>query len=278
MHYNHNGEGQVPRNYGEGYPSGMGNEQYQNYMSEHYMQTSSSAPIFPNTYDSGSSGAYPPHDSQYNYAQGYPQPSYSQQSHGAWDGYPQSTGPAPNQAYWSNANQGMPSQYSSQHSSFFDDSVAQVARQGNPLSSRGMGNEGNYSQRSCMRCHTTTSNSWGQDPRTGELLCSACALHRQQRYSTSSSSGQTSQNTESRSSSGRAQSSKAGQKCTHCGTTDTMTWRRDKDKNLICNACGVYAQVLGKERPLSLAPSVYKPRPKSQASQNIRFRHYNPSP
>jgi len=128
-----------------------------NSATEHYMQTSSSAPIFPNTYDSGSSGAYPPHDSQYNYAQGYPQPSYSQQGHGAWHGYPQSTGPAPNQAYWSNANQGMPSQYPSQHSNFFDDSVAQVARQGNLLSSRGAGNEGNFSQRSCMRCHTTTS-------------------------------------------------------------------------------------------------------------------------
>ncbi|THU97725.1 hypothetical protein K435DRAFT_753780 [Dendrothele bispora CBS 962.96] len=280
--YNYHGEStQAPRDYGEGHPSEMANEQYQNYTSHHYPQTSSSAPVFPNSqpyYNARLSGQYPVHDSQY-YTEGYQIPSYPQQSHGPW--YPEVGGPDTNQANWpGNAHPEVLPQYPSQHYNSFDNNSGQLANQGAFGVSQvphgtTMGPGGHSSQRRCSRCHTTTTNSWGQDPTTGELLCYPCASHRQQRHMP----GPSEQATQSiGSGSGmRSQSSKAGQKCTHCGTTNTQTWRRDKDKNLICNACGVYAQVLGKERPLSLAPSVYKPRPKSQNSQNIRFKYYDPN-
>jgi hypothetical protein len=39
-------------------------------------------------------------------------------------------------------------------------------------------------------------------------------------------------------------------------------WRRSKTGAQVCNACGVYARLRGKERPLSLRRNKIKPRTK----------------
>merc|ERR1712179_586784 len=42
--------------------------------------------------------------------------------------------------------------------------------------------------------------------------------------------------------------------CTNCHTTRTPSWRRSKEsKQLLCNACGLYAKLHGKDRPFAKA-------------------------
>ncbi|KAJ7430752.1 hypothetical protein B0H11DRAFT_2134285 [Mycena galericulata] len=53
-----------------------------------------------------------------------------------------------------------------------------------------------------------------------------------------------------------------GPKCSHCLTRQTSVWRRSKTGAQVCNACGVYARLRGKERPLSLRRNKIKPRTK----------------
>jgi hypothetical protein len=53
-----------------------------------------------------------------------------------------------------------------------------------------------------------------------------------------------------------------GLKCSHCLTRQTSVWRRSKTGQQVCNACGVYARLRGKERPLSLRRNKIKPRTK----------------
>ena len=40
--------------------------------------------------------------------------------------------------------------------------------------------------------------------------------------------------------------------CANCGATSTPMWRKDKDKNLSCNACSLYFKLRGCARPASL--------------------------
>ncbi|KAJ7851194.1 hypothetical protein B0H13DRAFT_2284690 [Mycena leptocephala] len=53
-----------------------------------------------------------------------------------------------------------------------------------------------------------------------------------------------------------------GPECSHCHTHQTSVWRRNKDGDQVCNACGVYQRLRGKERPLSLRKNKVKPRAK----------------
>jgi len=40
--------------------------------------------------------------------------------------------------------------------------------------------------------------------------------------------------------------------CSHCGVRSTPAWRRDRDNNLVCNACGIYQRQRGHPRPINL--------------------------
>ncbi|KAI8339018.1 hypothetical protein BC941DRAFT_421870 [Chlamydoabsidia padenii] len=48
--------------------------------------------------------------------------------------------------------------------------------------------------------------------------------------------------------------------CTHCETTNTPLWRRNKAGLPLCNACGLFFKLHGKDRPLSLKTDVIKKR------------------
>ncbi|KAJ7806610.1 hypothetical protein B0H14DRAFT_2875410, partial [Mycena olivaceomarginata] len=50
-----------------------------------------------------------------------------------------------------------------------------------------------------------------------------------------------------------------GPQCSHCFSRMTSVWRRNKDGEQVCNACGVYYRVNGRERPLLITPSKVKP-------------------
>ncbi|KAJ7465775.1 hypothetical protein B0H11DRAFT_2307769 [Mycena galericulata] len=48
--------------------------------------------------------------------------------------------------------------------------------------------------------------------------------------------------------------------CSHCHTHRTSVWRRSKSGAKLCNACGVYARLRGRDRPLSLKRNRIRPR------------------
>jgi hypothetical protein len=110
----------------------------------------------------------------------------------------------------------------------------------------------------CSHCKATSTPLWRRDPRTQNQLCNACGLYLQQRNKL------------------RPQQlidadadepldipyDPNAPECSHCHTRNTSVWRRSKDGAQLCNACGVYRRLRGKDRPLSLRRNRIKPRTK----------------
>ena len=66
-----------------------------------------------------------------------------------------------------------------------------------------------------------------------------------------------------RSTSQRCNSSKSrpeGTACANCATTTTTLWRRIKENVTVCNACGLYFKVHGRDRPTQLRKDVVQTR------------------
>ncbi|KAJ7624525.1 hypothetical protein FB45DRAFT_836589 [Roridomyces roridus] len=124
----------------------------------------------------------------------------------------------------------------------------------------------NPNQKSCSHCHTTTTPLWRRNPTTRLPLCNACGLYLQQRNmlrpqalidADSPSSSSTDEDDDDE--------GYTGPRCSHCHTRHTSVWRRGKGGVKICNACGVYARLRGKERPIALMRNrKVKPRLKHQ--------------
>lgn len=52
----------------------------------------------------------------------------------------------------------------------------------------------------------------------------------------------------------------ASMACTNCGVTKTSLWRRSSHGEPLCNACGLFLKLHGKERPLSMKTDVIRKR------------------
>ncbi|KAJ4467686.1 hypothetical protein C8J55DRAFT_480655 [Lentinula edodes] len=112
----------------------------------------------------------------------------------------------------------------------------------------------------CAHCHATSTPLWRREPATLRTLCNACGLYLQQRNKLRpqeliDADG----DDESESSS---EHDGTGPECSHCHTHHTSVWRRSKTGAQLCNACGVYVRLRGKDRPLSLKRNKIKPRTK----------------
>ena len=112
----------------------------------------------------------------------------------------------------------------------------------------------------CSHCKATQTPLWRRDPTTFKPLCNACGLYLQQRNrlrpqvlidadADDDSTDESDQNY-------------TGPECSHCRTHHTSVWRRSKQGEQLCNACGVYLRLRGKPRPLSLKRNKIKPRSK----------------
>ncbi|KAF6751026.1 hypothetical protein DFP72DRAFT_817030 [Ephemerocybe angulata] len=107
----------------------------------------------------------------------------------------------------------------------------------------------------CSHCKATQTPLWRRDPTTFKPLCNACGLYLQQRNRLRpqvliDADGE------------EEDQNYVGPECSHCRTHHTSVWRRSKTGAQLCNACGVYARLRGKPRPLSLKRNKIKPRSK----------------
>ncbi|KAK7045090.1 gata zinc finger domain-containing protein [Favolaschia claudopus] len=125
-------------------------------------------------------------------------------------------------------------------------------------------------EKSCSHCNATTTPLWRRSPTTHLPLCNACGLYLQQRNkmrpaaliavdqaSASSSDSFAADDHE------ELQLDANGTplpRCAHCRTHKTSVWRRGASGEKLCNACGVYRRLRGRERPLELRGRRIRPR------------------
>ncbi|KAJ7182209.1 hypothetical protein C8R43DRAFT_1054230 [Mycena crocata] len=159
-----------------------------------------------------------------------------------------------------------PSPYSSHSSSSPSSSYSPMpstkpAASSNPSPPRRGSASQSQPKKSCFHCHVTSTPLWRREPSTQRTLCNACGLYLQQRNKLRPQElidADIDDDDEPQ----IPDSEYTGPKCSHCLTRQTSVWRRSKTGAQVCNACGVYARLRGKERPLSLRRNKIKPRTK----------------
>lgn len=114
--------------------------------------------------------------------------------------------------------------------------------------------------KSCSHCHATSTPLWRREPTTLKPLCNACGLYLQQRNKHRPQELIDADAADDLSDISEGETS--GPECSHCRTHHTSVWRRSKTGAQLCNACGVYSRLRGRDRPLSLKRSRIKPRTK----------------
>ncbi|KAJ6535588.1 hypothetical protein B0H19DRAFT_916294, partial [Mycena capillaripes] len=111
----------------------------------------------------------------------------------------------------------------------------------------------------CYNCGALSTPLWRRHPTTNRTLCNACGLYQQQRNEPRPQALIDAENDDG-SSEPPFVGDQDGPQCSHCLTRETSVWRRNKSGDQVCNACGVYERLRGKERPLSLVKNKVKPR------------------
>jgi len=115
----------------------------------------------------------------------------------------------------------------------------------------------------CSHCHTTSTPLWRREPSTLRTLCNACALYLQQHHKLRP---QELIDADLDNDDDSTQRDATGPQCSHCHTRNTSVWRRSKTGAQLCNACGVYVRLRGRDRPLSLKRNKIRPRTKLNKS------------
>lgn len=120
--------------------------------------------------------------------------------------------------------------------------------------------------KSCSNCGATTTPMWRRNPMTHDPLCNACGIylqtrHKQRPFELISASRGDEEAVESHE---EVPEGWEGPVCSHCSTRSTSVWRRGKEGEQLCNACGVYVRLRGKERPLALRRNKVRTRTKHE--------------
>ncbi|KAJ7466175.1 hypothetical protein B0H11DRAFT_2048748, partial [Mycena galericulata] len=169
------------------------------------------------------------------------------------------------QQWNSSSGDGSLAQHFNEYVPYFPPSPYSCSRSSSPRPSYSSPTRRNHANKdapnkSCFHCHVTSTPLWRRDPSTKHTLCNACGLYLQQRNKL-----RPQQLIDADIDDGTPEIPDAdysGPKCSHCSTRRTSVWRRSKTGEQVCNACGVYARLRGKPRPLSLRRNKIKPRTK----------------
>ncbi|KAJ7153913.1 hypothetical protein C8R43DRAFT_1126586 [Mycena crocata] len=113
--------------------------------------------------------------------------------------------------------------------------------------------------KTCSHCAATSTPLWRRDPATHRPLCNACGLYLQQRNKMRPAALIAADQRED-DGDGESGVAPGAPECSHCHTHRTSVWRRSKTGAKLCNACGVYARLRGRDRPLSLRRNKIRPR------------------
>ncbi|KAJ7270299.1 hypothetical protein C8J57DRAFT_1435469 [Mycena rebaudengoi] len=122
-------------------------------------------------------------------------------------------------------------------------------------SSRG-GADNSLRVKQCHHCRATSTPVWRRDPVTNNTLCNACGVYLQQRNLMRPKDLIDPYNGDDESTGAAPE----GPQCSNCYTRTTSAWRKNKHGDCLCNACGVYARLNGRPRPLSLRRNKIRPR------------------
>ncbi|KAJ7441488.1 hypothetical protein B0H11DRAFT_1749731 [Mycena galericulata] len=110
--------------------------------------------------------------------------------------------------------------------------------------------------KTCSHCAATATPLWRRDPATHRPLCNACGLYLQQRSKMRPAALIAADQADD----DDDDLAPGAPECSHCHTHRTSVWRRSKSGAKLCNACGVYARLRGRDRPLSLKRNRIRPR------------------
>ncbi|KAJ6521570.1 hypothetical protein DFH09DRAFT_997568 [Mycena vulgaris] len=109
----------------------------------------------------------------------------------------------------------------------------------------------------CSHCAATTTPLWRRDPTTHLPLCNACGLYLGQRNKMRPAALIAADQRDDDDDFGAAP---GAPECSHCHTHRTSVWRRSKTGAKLCNACGVFLRLRGRDRPLHLRRNKIRPR------------------